>query len=1190
MENGCVLEGTKRSFLCCMLWAQELPSYDTRRALLARDPLACSEGFRALVYLTLKHLFGMRFCPDCPNCATSSNPCTDAFGSNATAAGGIFGRIDAVYGAIECQKSGTLHAHFQVFLQCFHQHTPLVQLVRMGNGMVELLRKYTSYSAHVRRSIYCNPEKCEQEREEIEEAWPEYKDCWLMLTRPEYQMNPEVPEAAWKQQYLEDDVEQLQQRKQHHVHLPQGPKGERMPLAHCRDPNDPSRCKSGFPRDSWLTEEPVLVCPGVAARMGMPYKGKRSMLGLPWGPCNNANVNGNHPAMLAALRCNGDVQVPYRFPITEATHSGHACQEDCHTKTSLRALARDAQITQAAQTGYQCDYQNKRLPICRHEAKEWQKGHQHLAEDLKDKKPGYVGARMVKRLITDCYARGVCRGSVECTNLTTYSSSNDPTAAEAIKTAQTTELALQYPLLLFERAYNEEPWPAEPMRKQVDTRSHRRRQLIDCPFWTAYGSRGKHSWVHLLSPYEFARHFWFKMASHPWTDAACKAHDDDPDKYHAKITDTGFQKLCASRKPQLIPGLDYQIREEGGDDWTPLGHGELAQAYRHDWRVVVRPRPYVPVIYGALGSKDLDEQALKILVLFFPWVNAPEDASGGAPLLSDIRAPDMRDWRHALRARILQRGFPTEEVKRFALNFCFVYYLPRELQCMDGQVDNSDNEGWKDDVQITLDAEDLTKAMLTHVRGQKEGEDDVGLQDPEVDPKLYVLTKEMFHLSDAIWMKGKESASQAAAAKAHLARVLQAGQVQDHQAAQKAARASRSKSTAKNKKGKTTTGLMGQDPRLEEKPPLTAKLLKDWLQSDEVKNRTNAQQHELLTLVVERILVEHDLVPAAETGRSSVEPLVWLLHGPPGTGKSFVLHYLRKLFELIGYTQGISFEFTAFQAVNATDIGGKTLHDTFGINVKGDQPISQEKAKQMAYLRWLIVDEISLVNAKLLAQVEHRLRVVIPSANPWKTDDVGNIRPFAGINVLFTGDFNQLPPPEGGYLADIPARLKDPAGHTPPDALVDYGKELFWSGPVQGVVELTQRERCKDPWWNQVVDELRSGQLSENNWNYLHGRPVVGCILSEEERASRRRVITGAEDPRLLQEKFKEAVAIVSNNDARYQINKDRARQYSQQAGAPLKWAAAIDTATTPVLQVEACDKETKIKCRGGNEAVLGSN
>ena len=45
----------------------------------------------------------------------------DAFGSNATAMGGIFGRVDAIYGSLECQKSGAEHIHLQAVVQCFHQ-------------------------------------------------------------------------------------------------------------------------------------------------------------------------------------------------------------------------------------------------------------------------------------------------------------------------------------------------------------------------------------------------------------------------------------------------------------------------------------------------------------------------------------------------------------------------------------------------------------------------------------------------------------------------------------------------------------------------------------------------------------------------------------------------------------------------------------------------------------------------------------------------------------------------------------------------------------------------------------------------------------------------------------------------------------------------------------------------------------
>lgn len=64
-----------------------------------------------------------------------------------------------------------------------------------------------------------------------------------------------------------------------------------------------------------------------------------------------------------------------------------------------------------------------------------------------------------------------------------------------------------------------------------------------------------------------------------------------------------------------------------------------------------------------------------------------------------------------------------------------------------------------------------------------------------------------------------------------------------------------------------------------------------------------------------------------------------------------------------------------------------------------------------------------LVPANLLAAMEQRLREVKPSADFWKTDAKGTTRPSGGLNVVIIGDFMQLPPPQGGYLADIPHAL-----------------------------------------------------------------------------------------------------------------------------------------------------------------------
>ena len=116
-----------------------LPPYDVRKKILAGDALASVDGLRIMVLLTFEHLFGLRFCPNFPDCNVGSNACQDLFGSSATAEGGLFGRIDAVFTSIEAQKStSSLHAHYQLFYQCFHQHTSL-------HDMTSMLRKHGTH-------------------------------------------------------------------------------------------------------------------------------------------------------------------------------------------------------------------------------------------------------------------------------------------------------------------------------------------------------------------------------------------------------------------------------------------------------------------------------------------------------------------------------------------------------------------------------------------------------------------------------------------------------------------------------------------------------------------------------------------------------------------------------------------------------------------------------------------------------------------------------------------------------------------------------------------------------------------------------------------------------------------------------------------------------------------------------------
>ena len=146
------------------------------------------------------------------------------------------------------------------------------------------------------------------------------------------------------------------------------------------------------------------------------------------------------------------------------------------------------------------------------------------------------------------------------------------------------------------------------------------------------------------------------------------------------------------------------------------------------------------MVQGALGGRSEVDYARCVLLLFCPWTTHPDDASAAVPYLGDLCKFGKTDWRRALRRRLILRGFPTEEVKSFALNFCFVYCLPRELRPDQHLQENSDNE--VQDEPVFFDEADLEAARATHVRGAgKLGSGDAGEngeEDGEVEDEAAV--------------------------------------------------------------------------------------------------------------------------------------------------------------------------------------------------------------------------------------------------------------------------------------------------------------------------------------------------------------------------------------------------------------------------------------------------------------------
>ena len=114
----------------------ELPSYDSRRAATARDPLAVIEGFRVEV-LRLARVLGVRMCPQCPQCNATGNGCQDKFGNNMRPMGGNLGGMPSLGGGIEYQGVGTPHLHAEGHVVCAYQFDTLAEIAeKIRSGMM----------------------------------------------------------------------------------------------------------------------------------------------------------------------------------------------------------------------------------------------------------------------------------------------------------------------------------------------------------------------------------------------------------------------------------------------------------------------------------------------------------------------------------------------------------------------------------------------------------------------------------------------------------------------------------------------------------------------------------------------------------------------------------------------------------------------------------------------------------------------------------------------------------------------------------------------------------------------------------------------------------------------------------------------------------------------------------------------
>lgn len=212
---------------------------------------------------------------------------------------------------------------------------------------------------------------------------------------------------------------------------------------------------------------------------------------------------------------------------------------------------------------------------------------------------------------------------------------------------------------------------------------------------------------------------------------------------------------------------------------------------------------------------------------------------------------------------------------------------------------------------------------------------------------------------------------------------------------------------------------------------ITPKLFQTFKQLDEYKNLTKLQKKFFKDFF---------------SGRNI------FLTGPAGTGKSYCVNLLFKFLDL----NGVFYGKTATTGVAALNIGGVTLHSWSGMGLAeeaGMELIDRVKDNPKASARIkntkvLIIDEISMAKSDLIEKLDIVCQVIRDRE-----------KPFGGIQVVFVGDFMQLPPVFKN-LAEEKFAFESQA----------------WSDAKVRTIHLTEIVRQHDePHFAKLLNEIRMG-------------------------------------------------------------------------------------------------------------------
>ena len=269
-----------------------------------------------------------------------------------------------------------------------------------------------------------------------------------------------------------------------------------------------------------------------------------------------------------------------------------------------------------------------------------------------------------------------------------------------------------------------------------------------------------------------------------------------------------------------------------------------------------------------------------------------------------------------------------------------------------------------------------------------------------------------------------------------------------------------------------------------------------------------------------RIVANHAVSPCSEH-------LKMYIGGMGGTGKSQVLKALSHFFAV--RNESHRFITVAPTGSAAALLGGSTYHYMFGINeYSGNSNLSQTWGR-LAGTEYVFFDEVSMLSARDLYKISFQLCKVLNNAET----------PFENLNMVFSGDFAQLPPAMGGEHASLYSRHIGAISSNSKSQEEAIGKALWHQ--VTTVVILRENMRQteqgdKDTKFRQCLENLQYKSCSTEDIAFC--RSLISAQVPGR--------------PCIADNDFRNSSIIIARNIHKDEINKLGAIRFANESGQTL--------------------------------------